>query len=86
MSQEVSVIKSELKSMLLALLLVLVGGIMLVGAAALFFMPILAGEEPNIILVCVLGIPGAIIEVIGDFKFINLKSQAMKRKVENLKK
>ena len=57
---------------------------MIVGAIAAYILPVLSGDEPHLILACVLGIPGAIIELIGDFKFMDLQAKAKKRMMERL--
>ena len=82
--EAMSVFKTELKSVLIALGIMLIGGIMIVGAIAAYILPVLSGDKPHLILACVLGIPGAIIELIGDFKFMDLKAKAEKRKMEQL--
>lgn len=75
-------VKTELKSGLIAIGLATIGGLMLVGAAALFILPILNGEEPYTVLAIVLGVIGAIVELIGDWKMISIKFKQDKRKWE----
>lgn len=75
----VAAFKKEGKAMLKALAWMLVGGLMLAGAAALYFLPLCEGEKPNIILVCLLAFPGIVIESIGDWKFFLVQEETKKR-------
>lgn len=85
-AETVAAIKKEGLAMLKALGLMLVGGVMLAGAAWLFFSALLDGEQPNIVLVCLLAFPGIVIEGIGDWKFYNVMEQTKKRNQERLEK
>jgi len=69
----VNKVKSELRSGLMAIGLALIGGLLLVGAAYFYIMPLLNGEGPNLVMALVLGIPGGIMEIIGDWKLMMLK-------------
>ena len=85
-AETVAAIKKEGLSMLKALGLMLVGGVMLAGAAWQYISAILNGESPNLVLVFLLAIPGIVIECIGDWKFYNVMEQTKKRNQERLEK
>ena len=72
-TDQVNKVKAELKSGLVAIGMALVGGLLLLLAAYFFIMPILSGEEPHTVLALLFAIPGAIIEIIGDWKMMTLK-------------
>lgn len=71
--------KKEGKAVLKAVAWMLVGGLMLVGAAALYLLPLFEGEKPNMVLVALLAFPGIIIECIGDWKFFLVQEETKKR-------
>lgn len=85
-AETVAAIKKEGLSVLMALGLMLVGGVMLAGAAWLYISPILNGESPNLVIVCLLSIPGIVIECIGDWKFYNVMEQTKRRNQERLER
>lgn len=72
--------KENLKSGLIAIGLMLVGGLLLVGAAYFWIMPIFEGEKPNVVLGLLLGVPGAIMEIVGDWMMLMHRFRIMREK------